>query len=80
MVGPKSSIATRKEIKVLKKPLASWTPLVARISVPICARIGALCDINVSNKKNTRLGKGCAKPMPWFEAAVQRSGPKPHDA
>jgi hypothetical protein len=32
-------IATRKEIEVLKKPLASWTPLVAMISVPICGRI-----------------------------------------
>jgi hypothetical protein len=31
-------IATRKENEVLKKPLASWTPLVAMISVPICAR------------------------------------------
>jgi len=39
MVASKLSIATRKEIKVLKKPLASWTPLVAMISVPICARI-----------------------------------------
>jgi hypothetical protein len=37
MVASKLSIATRKEIKVLKKPLASWTPLVAMISVPICA-------------------------------------------
>ena len=39
MVASKFSTATRKEIKVLKKPLASWTPLVAMISVPICARI-----------------------------------------
>ena len=36
MVGPKSSIATRKEMKVPKKPLASWMILVARIRVPIC--------------------------------------------
>ena len=42
MVASKLSIATRKEIKVLKKPLASWTPLVAMISVPICARIDPL--------------------------------------
>ena len=34
--------ATRKETKVLKKPLASWMPLVARISAPICARINPL--------------------------------------
>jgi hypothetical protein len=27
---------------VLKKPLASWMPLVAMISVPICARIDPL--------------------------------------
>jgi hypothetical protein len=46
MVGSKSSIATRKEIKVLKKPLASWMPLVARISVPICARIDPLGRID----------------------------------
>src|SRR6516164_2897154 len=38
MVGPKSSIATRKEMKVPKKPLASWMMLVARIRIPICAR------------------------------------------
>src|SRR5215470_7902594 len=42
MVGSKFSIATRKEINVLKNPLASWMPLVARISVPICARIDPL--------------------------------------
>jgi hypothetical protein len=35
----------RKEIEVLKKPLASWTPLVAMISVPICARIDPLDPI-----------------------------------
>jgi hypothetical protein len=29
MGASKSSIATRKEIKVLKKPLASWMPVVA---------------------------------------------------
>ena len=39
MVGPKSSIATRSEMKVPKKPLASWIRLVAMISVPICAHI-----------------------------------------
>ena len=38
MVDPKSSLATLKEIKVPKKPLASWTRLVAMISVVICAR------------------------------------------
>src|SRR5580693_2340545 len=42
MVEPKSSIATRREIKVPKKPLASWTRLVAMISVVICARIRPL--------------------------------------
>src|SRR6516165_7212129 len=42
MVDPKSSIATRKEIKVPKKPLASWIRLVAMISVVICARIRPL--------------------------------------
>jgi hypothetical protein len=46
MVGLKSSIATRKEIKVLKKPLASCIPLVARISVPICARTDPLGRID----------------------------------
>ena len=35
----------RKEIKVLKKPLASWTPLVAMISDPISARIDPLDPI-----------------------------------
>ena len=39
MVAPKSSIATRREMKVPKKPLASWIRLVAMISVPICAHI-----------------------------------------
>jgi hypothetical protein len=38
MVRPKSSIATRKEMKVPKKPLANWMILVARIRIPICAR------------------------------------------
>jgi hypothetical protein len=38
MVGSKSSIATRKEMKVPKKPLASWMMLVARIRIPTCAR------------------------------------------
>jgi len=38
MAGAKSSIATRNEIKVPKKPLASWMILVARIKIPICAR------------------------------------------
>jgi hypothetical protein len=38
MVGPKSSIATRNEMKVPKKPLASWMILVAKIRMPTCAR------------------------------------------
>jgi hypothetical protein len=42
MIAPKSSIATRKEMKVPKKPLASWMALVAMTSVPICARIDPL--------------------------------------
>ena len=35
MVAPKSSIATRKEMKVPKKPLASWMTLVwPRLGLP----------------------------------------------
>src|SRR5436190_16367023 len=45
MVASKSSIATRNEIKVPKKPLATWMPLVARMSVPICARFDPLGGI-----------------------------------
>src|SRR5271165_5598945 len=33
MTGPKSSIVTRREMKVPKNPLASWMRLVAMISV-----------------------------------------------
>src|SRR5271166_418820 len=39
MTGPKSSIVTRREMKVPKNPLASWMRLVAMISVPSCAPI-----------------------------------------
>jgi hypothetical protein len=39
MVAPKLSFATRKEMKVPKKPLASWMALVAMTSIPICVRI-----------------------------------------
>jgi hypothetical protein len=38
----RSSLRHRHPGSVDRKPLASWTPLVAMISVPICARIDPL--------------------------------------
>ena len=38
-VAPKFSSDTRSEMNVPKNPLASWTMLVATMSVPIAARI-----------------------------------------
>src|SRR5262245_25077633 len=42
MIASKFSTANRKEIKVPKKPLASWMALVAMMSVPISAHIDPL--------------------------------------
>jgi hypothetical protein len=38
----KFAAATRKDMKVEKKPMASWMTLVATMSVLICARIESL--------------------------------------
>jgi hypothetical protein len=63
MVASKHSIATRKEIKVLKKPLASWTQLVAMISVPICARVDPLDPHRLSLLSRPILGFTPAEPI-----------------
>ena len=57
MVGPKSAIATRKEINVPKKPFASWTRLVAMISIVICARIRPFDCIGTRLSLRVYLGK-----------------------
>src|SRR5580693_3480098 len=78
MVDPKSSIATRKEIKVPKKPLASWTRLVAMISVVICARIPPLDGIGspFSGGLSRKLQRQSHLILPSSSPAVSTHGPK----
>jgi hypothetical protein len=66
MVAPKSSFITRKEMKVPKKPLASWTTLVAMTSVPICARIDPVGRIGLH-----RLAADCGI-RPWNSSVLAR--------
>jgi hypothetical protein len=56
----KFSIATRNEINVPKKPLASCTTLVAMTSIPICVRIDPLSGIEVFLVDRVQHRDGCA--------------------